>query len=56
VELFLPKSVRFSRYGRLQVFGLHGHFGPIAIFFGDLDMTYPPILKCSKQDGAKTFS
>ncbi len=40
MELFLPKSVRFSRYGRFEVFGLHGHFGPIAIFFWDLEMTY----------------
>jgi len=33
VELFWPKSVRFLRYGKLRVFGLHGHFGPIVIFF-----------------------
>ncbi len=42
VELFLPKSVRFSRYGRFEVFGLHGHFGPIAIFVLGFGGDLPP--------------
>jgi hypothetical protein len=33
VELFLPKSVRFARYRRFGVFGLHGHFDLIAVLF-----------------------
>ncbi len=42
VEFFLPKSVRFARYRRFGVFGLHGHVDLIVIFFRDLEVTYPP--------------
>jgi hypothetical protein len=51
VELVLPKSVGFSRYGRFGVFGLHGHFDPIVVFF--LEMTYPPIFKCCDSNDVK---
>jgi hypothetical protein len=33
VKLFLPKNVGFARYKRFGVFGLHGHFDPITVFF-----------------------
>jgi hypothetical protein len=33
MELFLPKNVRFARYKRFGVFGLHGNFDLIMIFF-----------------------
>jgi hypothetical protein len=42
VELFLPKSVRFSRYERFGVFGLHGHFDPIAVLFLGFGNDLPP--------------
>jgi hypothetical protein len=43
----------------MEDLGFLGYMGILAqlqFFFWDLDMTYPPILKCFKQDGAKTFS
>jgi hypothetical protein len=52
VESVLPKSVGFSRYGRFGVFGLHGHFDLIVVFF--LEMTYPPIFKCCDSNDVKT--
>jgi hypothetical protein len=33
VVLVLPKGVGFARYRRFGVFGLHGHFDQILIFF-----------------------
>jgi hypothetical protein len=53
VELFLVFNGRFAIYKRFGVFGLHGHFDPIAIFLGDLEMTYPPIFKCSDSNDVK---
>ena len=50
------KSVRVARYMRFGVFVFNGHFDFIAVFFRYLEVTYPPIFKCFKQDGAKTFS
>jgi hypothetical protein len=55
VVLVLLKSVGFAKYARFGVFGLHGHFDLIFFFFRDLEVTYPPIFKCSEQDGAKKF-
>jgi hypothetical protein len=49
----LPKSVGFAKYCRFGVFGLHGHFDPIAVFFWDLEMTYPPIFKCCESNDVK---
>jgi len=42
MELFLSKSVRYSKYGRFRVFGLHGHFGPIIMFFLGFRCDLPP--------------
>jgi hypothetical protein len=42
VELFLAKSVGFSRYGRFGVFGLHGPFDLIANFFLGFGGDLPP--------------
>ncbi len=55
VDLFFSKSVGFGRYIRFWVFGLHGHLDPIAVFFWDLEMTYPPIFKGSKSNGVIKF-
>jgi hypothetical protein len=43
----LLKSVRFARYMRFGVFVFDGHFDVIKVFFRYLEMTYPPIFKCS---------
>ncbi len=42
VEVFLPKNVRFGKYGSFGVFGLHGHLDPIAIFFFGFWEDLPP--------------
>jgi hypothetical protein len=42
VKLVLAKCVGFARYRRFGVFGLHGHFDLILVFFRDLEVTYPP--------------
>jgi len=42
VKLFLHKSIRFGRYWRFGVCGLHGHLDPIAIFFLGLGDDLPP--------------
>jgi hypothetical protein len=55
VELFLIKSVRFARYRGFGVFVFHGHFDLIAIFSIYLEVTYPPIFKCSKSNDVKKF-
>jgi len=47
---------RFARYRRFGVFGLHGILTQLGFFFWDLEMTYPPIFKCSESSGVKTFS
>ncbi len=49
------KSVRFARYMRFGVFVFDGHFDVIIIFFRYLEMTYPPIFKCSKSNDVKKF-
>ncbi len=53
VELFLLKNVKFAKYRRFGVFVFDGHFDPIAVFFRYLEMTYPPIFKCSKSNDVK---
>ncbi len=55
VRLFLLKSVRFARYMRFGVFVFDGHFDVIRVFFRYLEMTYPPIFKCSKSNDVKKF-
>ncbi len=45
VEVFLPKNVRFGGYWRFEVFGLHGHLDPIAIFFFGFGGDLPPHFK-----------
>jgi len=42
VEVFLPKNVRFGKYWRFGVFGLHGHLDPIAIFSFGFGGDLPP--------------
>ncbi len=52
----MANNVGFARYRRFGVFGLHGHFDlSLLFFFKDLEVTYPPIFKCFKHDGAKKF-
>jgi hypothetical protein len=55
VELVLLKSVKFARYGRFGVFVFDGHFDPLRFFFGGFEVTYPPIFKCSEDNGAIKF-
>jgi hypothetical protein len=55
VKLVLAKCVGFARYKRFGVFGLHGHFDLILVFFKGFGSDVPPIFKCFKQDGAKKF-
>jgi hypothetical protein len=40
---------------RFGVFVFDGHFDLIASFFRYLEMTYPPIFKCSKSNDVKKF-
>jgi hypothetical protein len=51
-ELFLMFNGQFARYRRFGVFGLHG-LTQLWFYFWDLEMTYPPILKCSKSNDVK---
>jgi hypothetical protein len=53
VKLVLPKNVGFARYRRFGVFGLHGHFDLILVFFRDLVLTYPPFSIVLNKMGAK---
>jgi len=55
VELFLVKSVRFARYKIFGIFVFHGHLDLITIFLIYLEVTYPPIFKCSKSNDVKKF-
>ncbi len=43
----------------MEDLGFLGYMGILAqlrLFFWGLEVTYPPIMKCFKQDGVKTFS
>jgi hypothetical protein len=55
VKLFLFKSVRFAIYMTFGVFVFDGHFDVIRVFFRYLEMSYPPIFKCSKSNDVKKF-
>ncbi len=56
VELFLPKNLGFARYRRFRVFGLHGYFDFIAVFFLGFGGDISPIFKCFESDGVIKFS
>ncbi len=49
------KSVRFARYRRFGVFGLHEHLDPIAVLFLGFGDDLPPIFKCSDSNYVKKF-
>jgi hypothetical protein len=53
IELFLVKSVRFARYRRFGVLCLMGILTWLRLFFRYLEMTYPPIFKCSESKDVK---
>jgi len=43
----------------IEYLGFLGYMGiltQLRFFFWDLEMTYPPIFKCSESSGVKTFS
>jgi hypothetical protein len=40
---------------RFGVFVFDGHFDVSIVFFRYLEMTYPPIFKCSKSNDVKKF-